>query len=360
MKKVVVVFGGASVEHDVSIITGLQAVNILKEDMEVFPIYLSLDNNFYLVKDLNPKHYFDKNKIIKESIMVSFFDNSLYKVKKNKFIKFKEFDTVLNACHGGVGENGELYAFLSLNKCSCTSSNTMSSSVCMNKYLTKLVVKELDIPVVEGVLVNQENIQEKIELINKNLQDNLIIKPNTLGSSIGVSKVNKTNLKEALVTALHLDNEILVENCIEDMYELNCSAFESKGEICLSLIEKVGQQANILSFEDKYCSKDAKREIPAKISKDIENKIYNYTKTIYKFLNLKGMIRIDFIMDKKNKVLYMNEINTVPGSLAFYLYEGLGINYNMLCESVIDNAKLAKKQTYFESDILSKTGFKVK
>lgn len=358
--KIIVIFGGASVEHDVSILTGLQATSILSEEMEIFPVYLSLDNKFYLTDKKRPTDFFDKQKLIKNSEEITFFNGAIYKKKKDKLIKYKEFDYALNCCHGGVGENGQLKAYFDLNNVKCSSANTLASEICMNKFLTKIVLQNMDIPVVDGVLVTKENLQEKIEIINKKLKDNLIIKPNSLGSSIGVKKSNKNDLKNDIVNALQLDREILVENCVENMVELNCGAYKKGEEIVLGEIEKVGNKIDVLSFDDKYCSKNSTREIPAKIDKDVEEKICEITKKVYNELNLSGVIRIDFMLEVKSKKLYLNEINTTPGSMAYYLFQGKGITYSMMCEDLFKSVTEEKKQTYFESQILSKTGLKIK
>ncbi len=360
MKKIVIVFGGASVEHDVSILTGLQATNILSEEMEILPVYLSLDNKFFLIDKKKPADFFDKQKLIKSSEEITFFNGLIFKVKKDKLVKYKAFDCVINCCHGGVGENGELKAYFDLNNVKCSSADTLPSEICMNKFLTKIVLKDLGVPTVDGVLVSKQNLEEKIALINKTLKDNLIIKPNCLGSSIGVKKSNKNDLKKDVVDALQLDDEVLVENCIDNMIELNCGAYKKGEEIVLGEIEKVGNKIDILSFDDKYCSKNSIREIPAKIDKDIEEKIGQITKNVYNQLNLSGVIRIDFMLETKTKKLYLNEINTIPGSMAYYLFQGKGITYSMLCDDLANGCGEIKKQTYFESQILSKTGLKIK
>lgn len=359
MRKIIVIFGGASVEHDVSIVTGLQAVHVLSEDMEVLPIYLGLDNRFYLTQKRKPTDFFDKDSVVKASIEVTFFDGTLYKVKKDKLVKFMDFDYVINCCHGGVGENGELMAYFQLNKVKCSSSSTLSSEICMNKFLTKVLMKAYNIPVVEGVLLREENLEEKLEEIQEKLSENLIVKPNSLGSSIGVIKTQKNNLREEVLKVLNLDKEVLVENCVEDMCELNCSAYKRGEEIILSQIERVGDKKTVLSFDDKYCSDTSKREIPANIPKSLQEEICFYTKKVYNLLDMSGVVRLDFMYNETAKKLYLNEINTIPGSLAYYLYQGKGITYSMLCEDIMQKNE-EKKQTYFESQILFKTGLKIK
>lgn len=358
MKNIVIIFGGASVEHDVSIVTGLQAIDNLKDEYNIYPIYLSLDNKFYYTKNLKPKNYLNKDEVIKNSKEVFFYNSNLYNVKGKKLKPFSEIDCVLNCCHGGVGENGVLASFFEITKTKITSATAKGSSVSMSKYFTKLVANAENIPTVNGVLLNVSNYKENLERINQEFADILIIKPNNLGSSIGVIKCDKSNIEEQLETALHLDDEVLVENCVENLVEYNCAVLTNKGDLCLSQIEKVGVEG-VLSFEDKYCSKSS-REIPAKADDELKSLIYSYTKKIYKALNLSGVVRVDYLYDYKNKKLYLNEVNTIPGSLAFYLFQGIGLDYKMLCENLIENTLPPKKQTYFESDILTKTSLTIK
>ena len=336
----------------------MQCINNLTDFYKIYPIYLTKDNKFFLSNHLKPKDYLNKEEVVKKSKEVSFFNNALYKAKKNSLKKLADLDGVINCCHGGVGENGILCSYLQMNNLKTSSANCFSSAICMNKHATKLWVREVNIPVVDWVYVDKTN-YDKIDF--KNLNDNIIIKANGLGSSIGVIKSNKEKLNEDLMKVLHLDDSAVVENCILDMEEFNCAVLRKGDDICLSLIEKPASKSDILSFEDKYCSVKSKREIPAKISKELESKIYEYSKKIYESLGLSGVVRIDYIYDKSNEILYMNEVNTIPGSLAFYLFEGLGIDYAMLCDILLENAKIdIKKETYFESDILTKTSFQIK
>lgn len=359
MKNLAIIFGGASVEHDVSIITGLQAIDKLKDEYKIYPIYLTLDNDFYLVKCKEPKDFLDKEEVKKKSQEIVFCKSGFYIYKSKKMSKFVSLDFVLNCCHGGVGEKGDLYAYLKMNNLKVSSTDNLSAGITMDKYLTKLVAEREGVPVVKGCLITKNNVDEKIKEIKKDFGDNLIIKPNSLGSSIGVIKTNKKALKESVDTVLHLDERVLVEECVGDLIEFNCAVVKNHNELLLSEIEKVGTN-DVLSYENKYYEGKSSREIPAKIDAKLKQEIYNYTKKIYSSLNMSGVARVDYLFDTSNEKLYFNEINSVPGSLAYYLFEGLGIDYIMLVNIMLDSIKEEKKQTYFESDILTKTGFRIK
>ena len=349
MEKLHIIFGGASVEHDVSIITALQTYNALKDKYNIQLIYCSRNNKFFLTDKTTTNDYIDKDLLIKKSTQVAIFNNGIYKVKKNKLKYIGEINLVINCCHGGMGEDGRLKALLDYNNIASSSSNTIPSAVCMNKEYAKLVAQSLNIPIVDYVVVDScANLSEKVE----NLSDNLIVKPCSLGSSIGVLKSNKAQLKDDVEIVLHLDNHVLIENEITPLIEYNCALIKDGDNILLSQIEQPVNKSDILSFEDKYITSEQTRIIPAEIPKEREDLIYEYSKKIYQHLNLNGVVRIDYLYSKENNQVYFNEINTIPGSLSYYLFEGLGVSYIKLMEILIKNIKPNTLQPYFSSTIL--------
>ena len=358
MENLIVVFGGASCEHDVSIITALQAIDRLKDKFNIIALYLDFDNHFYLTKYRKPADFINKERVKKESKRVSIVDNKLYINKKGKLKFFKPVKLVLNCCHGGVGENGAVASFFNVNNMTITSANNISSAICMNKFATKCYLERFDIPVVKGVMIDKFSKSTELKKIRE-LKDNLIVKANNLGSSIGVEMATQKDVQEKIHQILALDSQVLVEERIENLVEYNCAVLSDKDEIILSQIEKVASKTDILSYDNKYCNSNSSREIPAKINKDLEDLIYAYSKKAYQLLGLSGVVRIDYLYDQVENRLYLNEINTVPGSLAFYLFEGLGIDYIMLVEKLL-NKQEEVKQEYFNSDILSKTKFCIK
>lgn len=353
MEKLHIIFGGASVEHDVSIVTALQTYNALKTKYDISLIYCNKDNKMFLTNKSTPADYMDKTLLEKQSKPVAIFDKKLYLVCKRKLKYLERVDIVLNCCHGGMGEDGGLRAMLEYNMISCTSADMTSSAICMNKYYAKIIAKELDIPVVDYALIDKSNLYQ-CEDLTKYLGKNLIVKPNSLGSSIGVVKSSGDNLRENLEIVLHLDKFALVEREISPLIEYNCAIIRDGDNILLSQIEQPMNKSDILSFEDKYInSGEQTRVIPANISDDLKEEIYNYSKKIYQHLSLNGVVRIDYLYDKAQNKVYLNEINTIPGSMAYYLFEGLGISYIKLMEILIKNAQKKDLQTYFASNILT-------
>ncbi len=353
MKKLCVIFGGESSEHDISIITGMQlAKNFYTEELE--KIYMGLDNKLYLATRVDDLKFFEDKQNLKLKEII-FHNGAVY--QKGIILK-KLFDVacVVNCCHGGVGENGDLAGFFQVNKIKCTSAGALASHIAMDKSLAKELVKDI-VPTVKGVKVTKSNFDETTKLINETFAFDLIVKPNSLGSSIGVKACNKQNYEDQIEAIFEMGDDALVEERVVDIAEYNQACFRSKEGLVLSAIEHPLSKHDFLTFEDKYKTtnkgKGKDREIPAKISSEIEEQIVNYTSQIYEKLGMSGVVRIDYIFDRATNTLYFNEINTIPGSMAFYLYEPLGIDYITLVENLIENAEDIKKFAYFNTNILS-------
>lgn len=352
MEKIHVIFGGASVEHDVSIVTALQVANALKGKYDVGLIYISKDNRFFLSKKFAPADYIDKDELVKNSVEVSLRKKALYRVckKKDKFLE--GVCVVVNCCHGGIGEDGRLRGLLDINEIPVSSCSTISAEMCMDKEVTKLVGESIGIPIVDYVCLNRLD-DASLEKA-KHLGENLIVKPCGLGSSIGVVKSTPNTLRADIEMVLSLDDKALVEREITPLIEFNCAVVRDGDELMLSEIEQPVNKSEILSFEDKYLNTEKARILPAQIDENLQQTIYSYTKKIYSHLGLSGVVRMDYLYDAENNIVYLNEVNTIPGSLAYYLFEGIGLNYVKLLEILIKNAKVKPLQTYFSSNILNK------
>ena len=355
MKRLCVIFGGASCEHDISIITGMQLCKNLETKYKIEKIYLGLDNNFYLATHVDNISFFEnKSKIKLKQIILH--DGAIY-LKNLVFKKYCDILCVINCCHGGVGENGDLNGFFAVNKIRSTEAKSLPSHIAMDKNLSKTLLKDI-VPTIKGIKVDKRNYKLAIDEIVKNFNDELIAKPNSLGSSIGVKAVNKNDFVEQIDAILQMDDSALIEERIVNKIEFNQACILDNDKLVLSAIEQPISKDEFLSFDEKYISsnknKGQDRIIPAKISKSLKNKIDDYTKNIYTALNMNGIVRIDYIYDIDKKILYFNEINTIPGSMAFYLFEPIGIDYITLIDKLIDNIIDTKKYLYFDSGVLSK------
>ncbi len=371
MENIVVMFGGKSFEHDVSIISGLQVMNNLnKFKYKIFPVYITRDGDYLYsesLKDLNSFKNFDSKKHKK----VYFKPNSQYLWIGETFSrKLCKINAVVLATHGGNGEDGTISAVLDEAKLPYTASGLAASALCMDKTLTKYVLSATDIANLSyAVLRKQELTEVDVSLLP---EFPLVIKPARLGSSIGVKKVNnEEELAKALEVAFALDDTVIVEKALTNFYELNIALYGGRGEIEVSQIEKPIASGDVLTFENKYISEknsgeggmqNLKREFPADISKELEDQVVEVAKKAYRAFGLSGICRIDFLVDADDgDKLYLNEINTIPGSLAFYLFKNK-FTFTELLDELIENAKLNAllknvKKFNFESSILDNVDF---
>ncbi len=369
-KDILILFGGVSPEHEVSIITGLQVVeNIDRELYTPHVIYVTKKGEFKYLWGMNSRKDFDENK----GIEISFGkDSKGGYISAGGFWKKKYYPSAAYfAFHGGLGEGGQVQSiFESLNiPFTCTTAE--SSFICMNKQLTKDVVVSMGVPVVEGISVSSKTIRESSQDLVKQLIEELklplIVKPVHFGSSIGIS-VAKTEieLEKALIEASHVDSEILVEKLVKDFKEYNVSVRMIYGKIETSEIEKPMSQDEILSFADKYQRGGKKtgsgmaslqRELPAKISVKLQDKINDLAKRAFTACRCKGMVRIDFMVLSDDQV-YLTEINPIPGSMSFYLWEASGITFKQqitdLIEECISNSPSKELALDYKSDIVHK------
>ena len=375
MKKVGVVFGGVTCEHDVSIVTGLQLIeNINRKKYEVIPIYIHSDGEWYIgdeLLDINIYKNFDEKKsLLKKGVIVPnkpgimVFGIGLF--GKDTLINL---DVVIPAIHGMNGEDGTLQGLLELANIPYTSSGVLGASVGMDKILMKNVFESRGLPVLPYTyLLRGEWEADKdaiIYRVESKLSYPMFVKPSNLGSSIGISKVkNREDLINAIDVATSYDERVIVERGVENLKEVNCSALGRADEVKVSVCEEPVNWAEFLTFDDKYLrgGKSAKgeggaksagskgmssmtRKVPADISAEQTNKIQEYTVSAFKALNSKGVVRIDYIIDNDEGKIYINEINTVPGSFAFYLWNHKGeLSYTELIDEIIEIAEKEHKE----------------
>lgn len=354
MEKICIIFGGQSPEHDVSIITGMQCAKFLRTKFDVEKIYLGLNNKFYYATNIDDLSYFANKSAIRLKPVL--FCDGLMK-KGIGYKKVCNIKCVINCCHGGVGENGSLAGFFETMGIPFTSTSAVTAGITMDKDLTKQLLKCIA-NTAKGVLVTKQNRLKAIEQIKDELGEHLIVKPNALGSSIGVKACTKQNFENQIDAIFEMNDNALVEEKIEPMIELNQACYKSGDQLVLSAIEQPISKQDFLTFDEKYRhngkSKAKDRIIPAQISKTLQEQICNTTKDIYSHLNLNGVVRIDYMFNTDTNTLYFNEVNTIPGSMAFYLFEPLGIDYITMIEDLIANATQPKKYSYFDAKILTK------
>lgn len=365
-----VIIGGKSVEHEISLISGLQSIlNIDKKKYNIHTLYLTKTNEMVYIKNLTTLVYFkdEKNTSKKTNCYFTKIKNKTYLVTKTKKIKI---DCALPIVHGKNVEDGTIAAILEFYDIPYISSGILSSSLSQNKSLTKRLLKTYGVRMLPHIEISSINDQKKINKILTNFKFPLIIKPNTLGSSIGIEIVNeKEELTEKLSKALKYDESLIVEGKLTNFTEYNIACYKEKNKQILSSIEEVTSKNEYLTFDDKYKDtgtknkKENNRIIPADINEELLKEIHDTTNLIYKNLNFKGVIRIDYLFDKETNKLYFNEVNTIPGSLAFYLFKDL--EFKTMLDKLIKEAILTKANNdllinSFKTNILDVKKLKMK
>ena len=384
MKNVAVIFGGRSVEHEVSIITGMQIIeNMDKTKYNVIPIYVNKEGKWLTGSSLMDfKNYKEDNFTDAQEIVLShnYGDNNIYVSPRSSGLFKKKIldriDLAFPAFHGMNGEDGTVQGIFELMDIPYVGCGVLASAVGMDKILMKDVYKANNLPIVDYTWFYRSKwINSREEVINRieeKLSYPLFVKPANLGSSIGISKAKDMDgLIEAIEVAIRYDRKIIVEKAVEEPREINCAVMGYDDELITSLCEEPIGWKEILTFEDKYVKSNAKgkgaserRRIPAEIDDKVREEIEELAKLAFKTIDAKGVSRIDFLLDKNNKV-YINEINTLPGSISFYLWEGKGYSISKLIDELINIAIIVheekKKNSYsYEANLLNRTQFGAK
>lgn len=370
MKNIAILFGGRSFEHEVSIITGLQVLeNIDRKVYRPFAIYMGKDGLFRYMNILRRKDFrTDRGNYVS----FSRDHKGAFFIENKPFAKKIYLDCAYMAFHGGDGECGQLQGFFDTFGLPYTSPSVEASVVCMNKVLTKQVLMDNSVSVVPGVGVFscdvKKDLNAVLESIKKAIYLPVIIKPAHLGSSIGINIAHsEVELKKYLLESAHIDSEILVEKLISNFVEYNCAIRIRAGEVEISEIEKPLKSQEILSFADKYEKGGGKkvagmassvRELPADISEILRSRIKQTATLAYKATRCSGMVRIDFMVTSSGKV-YVTEINPIPGSMAYYLWEAGGITFTRQITDAIEQAVLdyhdkTALALNYETDIVEK------
>lgn len=352
-EKVLVVFGGKSAEHDISIITGLQVLkNINREKYEVFPLYVSREGEMFFGKKLeNYETYVNFNKKTFKKVSFKLGEKNIY--IQSSFVLRKSFEVscAVLCLHGLNGEDGTVQGIFELSTIPYTSASVMSSAICMDKIIMKdvLVANKIETPLYHSLsktdyYIETERILEETEKALSLYENSCFVKPANLGSSIGISKCEtKQQLEEAIEIAASYDERIIVEKAIENAVEVNCAVLGNSDYQEVSSLEYPKSWSSFLSFNEKYIARNnaqtnSKKE-PKKLSKAVEKQIQEIAKKAFRIFDCSGVVRIDFLVDKKQNKIYLNELNSIPGSLAFYLFKDQGYTFEKLITRLIELAK---------------------
>ncbi|MDO4369252.1 MAG: D-alanine--D-alanine ligase [bacterium] len=363
-----VIFGGKSVEHEISIISALSAIENMNDDKyQIIPIYIDKENTWYTGMHLKSilhyrdidlvKRYAKKVSLVKRG--KSFILESQDFFKKNLYV----IDLVIPIGHGTFMEDGSLQGYLSMLGIPFTGSKVLASALGQDKVIQKDLFKEYEIPTCNYIWFydyefekNRKNILKKIE----NLKYPLYIKPSSLGSSIGITLANdEKELIKGIKEAIKFDKKILIEEKINNLKEVNVSVLGNYETQSVSEIEEINSNEEFYSFKEKYVNDYSKginkeKNAPLLKSKEMIEDIKNYAIKVFKIINASGVARIDFLIDDKNKKIYVNEINTNPGDLASYLWMTKKVSFEELIENLIKIA--IKEKTKEDEKILAFDG----
>ena len=368
-----VIFGGKSVEHEVSIITALQAMShIDKEKYEVIPIYVTKDLEWYTGGCLKFIETF------KEPYLISRYASKVHLVKKdgryvlqsNSFFKREvgEIHLAFPIVHGANIEDGSIVGYLNLLGIPYVGSNIYSSAVGQDKVFMKQIMKANDIPTTDFVWFGERFYRNKKEELFKQIDKltyPLIIKPATLGSSVGVEEIiQKEEIDSTIERTFQYDSKVMIEEKIEDLIEYHCAVLLTENGNITSEIEEITKSKGVIEYGDKFLTDDAledssiKRIFPAKISEKLKKEIETYSLAVFKMLNMRGTARTDFLYDNKNKKLYEDEVNVVPWCFSHHLWEARNISYQellsiMLKDAVDSEIKNQQRVQIIETDIIS-------
>jgi len=367
------------VENEISVITAAQTMAAMNADKyNIVPIYISKDGHWYTGDKLrNTDNYRDMKSLlgsVEEVYLRPIYgDNNLYKVRKPLFGSdvVATIDVILPCLHGTSGEDGSFQGLVEMTGIPYASPNPLASANGMDKITMKMILKESGIPVVDYAwFSDKEWLSERDKAIAnvEALSYPLIVKPANLGSSVGIKAVhNREELIEAVDNAIKYSKRIIVETLIEQLKEINCSVLGDYYDCEASVCEAPVRSGEILSYEDKYLGggrnkpsegmHSTVREIPARLADDVTAFIRTTACKTFRVLACDGVSRIDFMIDESTGNIYVNEINTIPGSLSFYLWEATGIGFEQLVDRLIAVAFKRKRDSEFKTTSYSENIF---
>ena len=377
-----VFFGGRSTEHEISVISANQAMHAIdRSRYDVTPVYISKQGRWYTGEALlDVANYRDMASLLAKCTPVYmrpvFGDFNLYKEKKPLFGSdvAAHLDVVIPVLHGSNGEDGTFEGILDSIGIPYAGCDTLASANGMDKITMKMILRDCDVPVVDYVWFTDKqwysSRDKLIEKIESEIGYPVIVKPANLGSSVGIGRAtDRDQLIERVADAEKYSTRIIVEHMVENLKEINCSVLGDCDEYTTSVLEEPIKSGEILSYTDKYMggSKGAKgmqasqKRIPAELPQEMTDRIRFLAGETFRVLGCHGVSRVDVIVDADNDNIYVNEINTIPGSLSFYLWEATGISFDKLMDRLVQlalkrNRERAQKTVSYDANIFSMGG----
>lgn len=377
MKTIAVVFGGRSAEHDVSIITAhipiIESL-IASGRFDVWPVYISREGTWYADKAMNDLAFFkqpDYERKLSKPVALS-FENGLTLTWPGFFSRSVRIDVVFPSMHGTYGEDGSLMGLLRMANVPFVGCDIFASAIAMDKVLTKQLLEAEDMPTPRYAWFTRAEWEKNAGALKaqmKTLKRPVFVKPVHLGSSIGITKAKgDAELENAIEVALHFDDKILVEEAVQNLIEITLPIM-GNDEIKTAECERPLNKTEFFDFDDKYLSGGKESggvnsqysEIPADIGEEMTKWIKELGEKVYRTLGCKGIARVDFLVDGNTKKIFVNEVNTLPGSLYHHNWRKAGVSNMELVLKLVELAEERfadqKKTAHtFGSDILQKVG----
>lgn len=371
-------------EHEISVISALQAINAFNSDKyNIIPIYISKQGRWYTGAELlEIRNYRDMKSLTERSTEVfmrpEFGDYNLYKAKSGLFSAkspvVAEIHVVIPVLHGTNGEDGIFEGLLDTIGIPYAGCNTLSSANGMDKITMKMILRANDVPVVDYVWFTDKQWHTRrnalIEQIEGTLGYPVIIKPANLGSSVGIGSAHDRNqLKARIDDAERYSTRIIVEHMLTDMQEINCSVLGDCDDYRTSVLEEPIKSGDFLTYEKKYMGggkgsegmQSSQKRIPAELPDDVTKEIQRLAGETFRVLSCHGVSRVDVMIDRTDGRIYVNEINTIPGSLSFYLWEATGLSFDKLMDELVKLALRRKREegmktVSYDQNIFNLTG----
>ena len=359
-----VFFGGRSTEHEISVISASQAMHAInREKYDVTPIYITKQGRWFTGEALfDVANYRDTKTLLEKCDEVYmrpvYGDYRLYKVKKPMFGTdvLCNLDVVIPVLHGSNGEDGTFEGILDSIGIPYAGCDVLASANGMDKITMKMILQASGIPVVDYIWFTDKQWARQKDVMIAEIEEKIgypvIVKPANLGSSVGIGRaVDREQLVEKVDDARHYSARIIVEHMVEHLQEINCSVLGDCDEYETSVLEEPIKSGEILSYQDKYMggSKGSKgmqasqKRIPADLTAAETDRIRFLAGETFRVLSCHGVSRVDMIVDRDNRNIYVNEINTIPGSLSFYLWEATGLSFDRLMDRLVSLALKRKR-----------------
>ena len=363
-----VFFGGRSTEHEISVISASQAMAAIdRTKYDVTPVYISKEGRWFTGDALlELKNYRKPEQLVAECTEVymqpTFGNYNLYKVKRG-FLGgngvLTKLDVVIPVLHGSNGEDGTFEGILESIGIPYAGCNVLASANGMDKITMKMILAAGGIPVVPYVWFTDKQWFSQRDALIAQVEEQLgypvIVKPANLGSSVGIGSAhNREQLLEKVADAEKYSSRLIVEHLLGDMQEINCSVLGDCNEYRTSVLEEPIKQGDFLTYESKYMGggkggakgmQNSLKRIPAELPDEVTKRIQHLAGETFRQLSCHGVSRVDVMIDRTDGEIYVNEINTIPGSLSFYLWEATGVSFTDLMDTLVQLAIKRKRQS---------------